>query len=721
MSTNLPFITATIRQYKASQDYNEWELKFLVDTGANISIINSEELTKSKEKFLTQDIEEVVAKHASNEVAARFNKKLFCNLCIKNQEVEITNVEFYIADQLQFSGIIGTDVLQNFQLDLRAKEPLFLNNYAIIDTHDEDEISIIDYQASSYDNLSRGLICNKDTYVYPTKEKWIDAKTFPVQGESLRLITNGHLIEEGLDVQNTFFGPNFIQAKIINNTDRTLLITKGTLLSFEETSELQNHFSLNTLIARQELDESEREELDKEFEAWKLEREKLTQEIPMTKEIEKITNAVDRQHRKPLNRVLTENDFHYCRHSNDVGFTKHYIADIELLSDKPVFMRPYPIETAMIPKFETKVKGMIKGDILTDNIVSEYNSPCLFVAKSNGRHRLVQNYSAAKRGEKSLNQQIRLPRFPNANIRRLLQRISDKLALFSEKFPRSKVVFSTIDLSNAFHNLLLRKEARRYTSFIFNDNQYSFKRLPQGLASSPMIFAAFIYRVFKNTSTQNFEILSYQDDVIIVAPEEHVIAALDVLFQRVRMHNLILNIAKCKFFKSSIEFLGYVITPNGFSPSEKKIQALLTRKAPKTFKALQAYAGSFNYYQRNFPNLSILLAPITDAISKGEKRYKLTPEITNAIEKIQETIKEGGFISHLNYSNDNDNFIYIATDASLTACAGVIGNVRKTGSTFTDFSNCGFTSKNSSNKKCCFRHALANSSQLRILYHTSPT
>ena len=81
--------------------------------------------------------------------------------------------------------------------------------------------------------------------------------------------------------------------------------------------------------------------------------------------------------------------------------------------------------------------------------------------------------------------------------------------LFSEMC--GATVFSTIDLANAYHQMLLAEESRDLPAFITHDGMFRFKRVPYGLCSAPSAFSKMMSLVLKGCKGVKF----YLDDVII--------------------------------------------------------------------------------------------------------------------------------------------------------------------------------------------------------------
>jgi len=78
---------------------------------------------------------------------------------------------------------------------------------------------------------------------------------------------------------------------------------------------------------------------------------------------------------------------------------------------------------------------------------------------------------------------------------------------------------------------------------------------------------------------------------------------------------LVLNLEKCKFAKSSVEFLGHKISATKCSPLPSKVIAIKAHPRPLTVKELQQFLGMTNFYQKFLPSAAMLLSPLSDALS----------------------------------------------------------------------------------------------------------
>ena len=81
---------------------------------------------------------------------------------------------------------------------------------------------------------------------------------------------------------------------------------------------------------------------------------------------------------------------------------------------------------------------------------------------------------------------------------------------------------------------------------------------------------------------------------------------------RLDKENLPVNIHKCEFAQTEIVSLGYKVSPNGITPTEKKTNTIAQIEQPHTSKQLRSIMGSLNLMIKfilNFSNITALLRP----------------------------------------------------------------------------------------------------------------
>ena len=125
------------------------------------------------------------------------------------------------------------------------------------------------------------------------------------------------------------------------------------------------------------------------------------------------------------------------------------------------------------------------------------------------------------------------------------------------------------------------------------------------------------------------EVLVFIDDLIVFSEtlEEHESRLLRVL-SRLKEYGLKLSPEKCKFFQTSVRYLGHIVSQDGVETDPEKIKALSTWPVPCTLKALRSFLGFTGYYRRYVKDYSKIVKPLNDLTSgypplrKGSKPTK---------------------------------------------------------------------------------------------------
>ncbi|GJP83358.1 hypothetical protein CLOP_g13520 [Closterium sp. NIES-67] len=113
-------------------------------------------------------------------------------------------------------------------------------------------------------------------------------------------------------------------------------------------------------------------------------------------------------------------------------------------------------------------------------------------------------------------------------------------------------------------------------------------------------------------------VIVFIDDILIYSKslDEHVHHIRQVL-TRLRQHRLFVKQSKCEFARSSIPFLGHIISHNQLSMDPSKVKAVQDWKPPTSIKELQAFLGLANYYRKFIQHFAIT-SPLSNLLRKTE-------------------------------------------------------------------------------------------------------
>ena len=68
------------------------------------------------------------------------------------------------------------------------------------------------------------------------------------------------------------------------------------------------------------------------------------------------------------------------------------------------------------------------------------------------------------------------------------------------------------------------------------------------------------------------------------------------MLEKLTKAGLKLNPGKCHFFRQSVEYLGYLITPQGLKPNPRQVSAVLEFPVPKSVTKVHQFLGLTSYY-----------------------------------------------------------------------------------------------------------------------------
>ncbi len=155
-----------------------------------------------------------------------------------------------------------------------------------------------------------------------------------------------------------------------------------------------------------------------------------------------------------------------------------------------------------------------------------------------------------------------------------------------------------------------------------------------GMTNAPGAFQALMNHIFHDMIMAG-KLVVYLDDIMIYAKtlEEHRVIILEVL-KRLRQHDLYLKPEKCKFDKTSTEFLGIIISEEGIMMDPIKLNGVIDWPAPKKLKELRGFTGFANFYRRFIENFSELARPLNN-LTKKDVPWKWEREQQEAFDALK--------------------------------------------------------------------------------------
>ncbi|GBO26525.1 Transposon Ty3-I Gag-Pol polyprotein [Araneus ventricosus] len=121
-------------------------------------------------------------------------------------------------------------------------------------------------------------------------------------------------------------------------------------------------------------------------------------------------------------------------------------------------------------------------------------------------------------------------------------------------------------------------------------------------------------------------VYAFADDILIASKnhEDHY-QHLKTLFSRLDEYGLCINVSKCIFGTSTIDFLGFNLSENGIKPLPDKVKYILDFPKPDTLTQLRRFLGMFNFYRCFIPKVAHILAPIVQFLEGHTNKRNLIP------------------------------------------------------------------------------------------------
>ena len=134
-----------------------------------------------------------------------------------------------------------------------------------------------------------------------------------------------------------------------------------------------------------------------------------------------------------------------------------------------------------------------------------------------------------------------------------------------------RTLFNVSDLFHAFLQMEVQEPSRVFFTINRTHRLYRYQRLPYGVALAPAIWQQAMDHILQGIPG----VFYYQDDIIVASCNsgEHLEQFMAVL-KRFEEYGLKVNQEKSKFLRSFVEYLGHVISAEGWHRSPEKVKAI---------------------------------------------------------------------------------------------------------------------------------------------------
>ena len=226
--------------------------------------------------------------------------------------------------------------------------------------------------------------------------------------------------------------------------------------------------------------------------------------------------------------------------------------------------------------------------------------------------------------------------------------------------------FTSLNLKSGYWQAELDKDSIPLTALTVGLlGFYKCIRMPFGLTNAPATFQRLMESCLGELHLEWYII--YLDDIIIFSknPDDH-ITRLEGVFEKLAKAGLKLKPSKCEFFKSSLKYLGHIVSKDGIATDPRKIEAFRNWPTPRTVTDVRSFTGFTNYYRKfikGYANIARPLHELTSGENGKKKNYRV--EWTNRCKESFDTLKaicsECPVLAYADYTKTFELHTYAST------------------------------------------------------------
>ena len=160
------------------------------------------------------------------------------------------------------------------------------------------------------------------------------------------------------------------------------------------------------------------------------------------------------------------------------------------------------------------------------------------------------------------------------------------------------------------------------TAFVTPWGLYEWVRIPFGLRNARAEYQRYMENCLEGLRDNTC--IPYLDDIIVFSKifDEHVENVRTVL-QRLRVHGIKLKAKKYKLFKREVNYLGRIVSADGYRVDQSNTQAVLSPKdttKSRTVGDVRKLLGLLGYYRKYIQDFSRIAQPLCELLkSPGVK------------------------------------------------------------------------------------------------------
>ena len=344
--------------------------------------------------------------------------------------------------------------------------------------------------------------------------------------------------------------------------------------------------------------------------------------------------------------------------------------------DKPVRIPPRRLGRDKRKIAEDAVDDMLERGVIEPSS-SPYCSPVVLIPKKDGSVRFCVDY-------RRLNDVTHKDAYPLPRIADIIDSLSGASS------------FCTLDLASGYWQIEVDPRDREKTAFsIPGKGHYHFNVMPFGLTGAPATFERMMEGILAPLLWN--KCLSFLDDVMVFGSDfETTLENLVSVFNCLRQAGLKLKPSKCELFKSSISYLGYVISADGVRCDPRNVSAVKDWPTPQNVSEVRSFLGTANYYRQFVKDFATIESPLT-CLTRKKVPFRWTESCQDSFARLRDCLSSAPVLS---YPLRDAPFI-LDTDASDNALGCVLSQIQDGVERVIAYSS---TSLNRAQQRYCVTH-----------------
>lgn len=191
-----------------------------------------------------------------------------------------------------------------------------------------------------------------------------------------------------------------------------------------------------------------------------------------------------------------------------------------------------------------------------------------------------------------------------------------------------------MDAYSVYNKIKISRGDTCHTTFYADNDIYHYTGIPVGLINVNAIYQRMVNKLFSGMVGVTME--AYVDDMLVkyVKGVDHT-ENLRKTFERMKLHQVRLNSAKCAFGVQSMKFLGYMVSQRGLEVNLERLNAFEGIKNPTCHTEVQNLNGRLMTLNRFFAKARDKSLPLFQVL-RAPKKFEWTSECDEAFQDLKE-------------------------------------------------------------------------------------